>query len=306
MSKEVHQWGWVGVHPDAPDTWIPVFGKWCGPGWSAGERIKTFGPRHQEVSPVTHPHTGRESPIDALCKIHDLAYQDAEGKKYEILLKFQADGKLLKDLARLNKDELTQEEKIYSFLIEWGFKLKQWYIKFIHRGIEEQILTEADAQWMIKVIRAAMIRSEHLLRNSLTQFHQHGQTATKFFFPNLMKEIEKELLTYKANRKKLGFTPAKNFPFSPESAVMEETYFPHDITNIAASSASALFNSEIQGQNSLVNTQKEEFIIASINTYLSSYSDVFDRLDAHYLYPSETEQAAIAQRKKLLHTRDYV
>lgn len=231
MTVNFHRWGWEGVSARDPESWVPVFGKWCGPGWSAGERIKTIEDKHKEVGVAIDPDTDRKSPIDELCKIHDFAYQKAKGKPDEIEQKLRADLILLKSLAALNQDELTQQEKQYFCLMELYFEAKTRLRRLSHPELTAKISREEDeedAKWRQYVLRVAMAESADMIRNYMKAFNSGAQVLTKHIFSGMLREIERELAAIK-KRKKITLEQKKQFPIqektnnSPEHAFSRQS-----------------------------------------------------------------------------------
>lgn len=123
MSKENYGIRWANFTLTDADSWFPVFGKWCGPGYSAGKRTKIMGKHDAEVSPVVYPSTRSVSPIDRLCKEHDLEYERAKGRPDEAAIKLAADIVLLNALRQLDENALTRGEILYRFAMEYVFNL---------------------------------------------------------------------------------------------------------------------------------------------------------------------------------------
>lgn len=67
-----------------PSSWLPTFGNWGGPGWSAGDRvIGPLTPARIAVGAVETPGADgllRTSPVDFAARTHDLAYIAATGQ----------------------------------------------------------------------------------------------------------------------------------------------------------------------------------------------------------------------------------
>ncbi len=133
------QWGF-NFKPTDPTTWLPTFGKWCGPGWSAG--IKTTTPQltadQKAVLPTKISINGqeRESPVDAACRKHDFAYSDAYGQPDAKLQILKADVQLEKDLAAMSWSSLTPAEKTYASLMAPAFLVKIQAADVVGAGIE--------------------------------------------------------------------------------------------------------------------------------------------------------------------------
>ena len=109
-----------------PSSWLPTFGNWGGPGWSAGHR----GPLEsgdESVEPVTISGADgvrRISPVDAATKVHDLAYGAATGQANEATLKLQADLALEQTIAGLDWSNLNGQEIAYASMMAVTFGLK--------------------------------------------------------------------------------------------------------------------------------------------------------------------------------------
>lgn len=119
-----------------PTSWLPVYGRWCGPDWSAGERGTTKSVAELDKEPALRrigPAGGLEvdSPLDWLCKQHDLAYLDAEKEPgSEAMQKFEADKDLLIKIAALDENLLTTDEKSYVKLMTAAFAAKIFTVDF--------------------------------------------------------------------------------------------------------------------------------------------------------------------------------
>lgn len=125
-----------------PTSWLPVYGRWCGPDWSAGERGTTKSVAELGNEPVFRrigPPGGLEvdSPLDWLCKQHDLAYLQAERKPgLEAMQKLTADIDLLGKVVSLDETLLTKDEKIYSKLMALAFAEKIFHVDVPALGYE--------------------------------------------------------------------------------------------------------------------------------------------------------------------------
>jgi predicted Zn-dependent protease len=111
-----------------PTTLIPTYGLWCGPNWSAGQRDNTMTHDQLENSPVQMSAGSdgilRYSPVDELCKTHDIAYADAKGASNESSLITQADMALLIGIHDLPWSSLNATEKKYAKMMATAFVAK--------------------------------------------------------------------------------------------------------------------------------------------------------------------------------------
>lgn len=98
MADQNPTWG-LNFKFNDPTTWLPTFGNWCGPDWSAGAKSTT--PQLTTNQLLTGPTrvNGQDSLIDILCKAHDKAYSDAYGQPNSRMLILKADVSLEKGLA---------------------------------------------------------------------------------------------------------------------------------------------------------------------------------------------------------------
>jgi hypothetical protein len=106
---------------------IPTFGNWCGPGWSAGK----FGQNESAallLAPVVKmpgPDGNlRDSPLDKICKAHDLDYIAAAGMPNEAQLILEADARLVSATIN-NFDSFGTNEKFYASFMTASFIGKQ-------------------------------------------------------------------------------------------------------------------------------------------------------------------------------------
>lgn len=133
-----------------PTSWLPVYGRWCGPDWSAGERGTTKSVAELGNEPVFRrigPAGGLEvdSPLDWLCKQHDLAYLKAERKPgLEAMQKLTADIDLLGKVVSLDETLLTKDEKIYSKLMALAFAEKIFHVDVPALGYEAVVTAMKD------------------------------------------------------------------------------------------------------------------------------------------------------------------
>lgn len=127
MARKEHDWGWDDFDISRPETYVPRFGNFCGPGYPEGDgggdasesELGKIPPREIPVNGVS-----RDSPVDQLCKDHDTNYALAAGKSNEAALIQQADRMLLRDAWALDGSTLSREENEYRFLMLYAFLLK--------------------------------------------------------------------------------------------------------------------------------------------------------------------------------------
>ncbi|EGP43498.1 hypothetical protein [Achromobacter insuavis] len=126
MAMEHDAIGLVDLDFWSPTSYMPVYGLWCGPNWSAGERggEKT---RAQLVESEVLTRIGIDgvtpeiSPVDSFCKDHDIAYFDARGQPDEAMRKLEADLVLMARLEQLDFDQLPETERLYGRLMSFAF-----------------------------------------------------------------------------------------------------------------------------------------------------------------------------------------
>ena len=109
-----------GFNLFTPSTWVPTFGNHCGPGWSGGMRTDVAQPG----VPAIKIESLQRSPVDELCRIHDLAYMQAEDKPNQASLIMTADKELRQGIAALSFSTLSFTEKIYAGLMDMAFATK--------------------------------------------------------------------------------------------------------------------------------------------------------------------------------------
>ncbi|MFY1927702.1 hypothetical protein ACOTDZ_31495, partial [Achromobacter dolens] len=98
MASEYGDIRLLNPHWDELASLVPIYGNWCGPDWSAGQRGGELS-RDELVRGAAFKRPGvdgtaQESPLDAMCKDHDLAYFDAKGQPDEAMQKLKADAAL--------------------------------------------------------------------------------------------------------------------------------------------------------------------------------------------------------------------
>ena len=113
-----------------PETWLPVLGNWCGPGWSAGKR----------TSPGEEPDFGvpAEGQVDGACKQHDQEYTNADKQPWpdSQLQKLQADWQLLQNLAAMDWSTLSNVEAAYAQAMGYIFALKMVGVDLASIGLD--------------------------------------------------------------------------------------------------------------------------------------------------------------------------
>ncbi|MBI4937740.1 MAG: hypothetical protein HY846_05915 [Nitrosomonadales bacterium] len=128
---------------------VPIFGNYCGPGWSDGHRLDPG-----EIPTFTHPPKEllgpdgvlRPSPPDVLCLAHDQAYAAAVGSPNEYQLQLQADINLLNGIAAMDWSGLSALESAYSGLMAVAFVAKIGAVD-IPGTIYENIKSAAISTW---------------------------------------------------------------------------------------------------------------------------------------------------------------
>lgn len=111
-------------------TYFPVFGNWCGPSWSAGQRVN--GPLTSNQLAVGgmlvtgRDGVQRESLVDLACKAHDIGYSGAIGQVNQGYLTLQADVTLLQTVATLAQGptRLSTSETTYAAAMAVAFVAK--------------------------------------------------------------------------------------------------------------------------------------------------------------------------------------
>ncbi len=133
-----------------PSSWVPTFGYWGGPGWSAGQRIDgQLSETDKAVATAVLPGPDGlppPSPVDQAAKIHDLDYNSASGQPNEALLKLQADLVLMQSMAQMNWSSLNAQEAVYASMISLAFATKMAAIDttdVVIQGIKNSIQTLA-------------------------------------------------------------------------------------------------------------------------------------------------------------------
>ena len=111
-----------------PVTYVPVFGNWCGPSWSAGQRTSGVLTAEQllvgGLTVTGADGIRRQSLVDLACKAHDIEYSAAEGKPNQALLTLQADLTLVQSVSTLNWNQLNSNEKVYAGAMAAAFIAK--------------------------------------------------------------------------------------------------------------------------------------------------------------------------------------
>lgn len=130
MASEYGDIRLLNPHWDELASRVPIYGNWCGPDWSAGQRGGELS-RDELVRGAVFKRPGvdgttQESPLDAMCKDHDLAYFDAKGQPDEAMQKLKADAALMARLSQLDQRSLPEVEQTYSKLMAFAFAEKIW------------------------------------------------------------------------------------------------------------------------------------------------------------------------------------
>lgn len=130
MASEYGSIRLLNPHWDELASLVPIYGNWCGPDWSAGQRGGELS-RDELVRGAVFKRPGvdgttEDSPLDAMCKDHDLAYFDAKGQPDEAMQKLKADVALMTKLSQLKQESLPDVERTYSKLMVFAFAEKIW------------------------------------------------------------------------------------------------------------------------------------------------------------------------------------
>ena len=130
MASEYGDIRLLNPHWDELASLVPIYGNWCGPDWSVGQRGGELS-RDELVRGAVFKRPGvdgttQESPLDAMCKDHDLAYFDAKGQPDEAMQKLKADAALMARLSQLDQRSLPEVEQTYSKLMAFAFAEKIW------------------------------------------------------------------------------------------------------------------------------------------------------------------------------------
>lgn len=125
-----------------PSSYLPRFGNWCGPGWSAGRETTSLTTADLNVGAMVVPGadgTLRASPVDALCKTHDIAYAQAQGASDQASQILNADVNLETGISHLDFSKLSGIEKTYAYAMFDAFKLKIDTVDTVNKGYEDLI-----------------------------------------------------------------------------------------------------------------------------------------------------------------------
>ena len=74
-----------------PNTWLPTFGKWCGKGWSGGQRTGNTELSDVQKSESVTQINNRDSTVDIWCRTHDFAINATYGSPRRQLETLTAD-----------------------------------------------------------------------------------------------------------------------------------------------------------------------------------------------------------------------
>lgn len=109
---------------------VPQFGDWCGPGRTAGQNGVAFAKVNtpelllKPVAQIFLPDgSSKDSKLDSYCKVHDIAYIEAEGLPNESALKTNADLRFIKSIFS-SFDSFTPGEKAYAAAAVTAFMAK--------------------------------------------------------------------------------------------------------------------------------------------------------------------------------------
>lgn len=119
MPEKIGSLSFNGLSLLKPATWIPIFGNFCGPGWTAGTREKITDVSDIKNTPpirIKWPDGSfKPSLLDEICQDHDQSYFFAEGKPNEYILKAKADSYFV-DRIEKNFELFSELEKPYASL----------------------------------------------------------------------------------------------------------------------------------------------------------------------------------------------
>lgn len=296
--EQYHTWGWKGFSTSDLESWVPAFGKWCGPGWSAGERIKTIKEEHKKVRPAFIPDTNQDSPIDAICKDHDIEYERAKGKIDEKARKLAADIVLIEKLARLDKSRLTLEEIQYCFAMEYLFKITTYFSQLTQ---EEEIQTRQqplDEETQKQIVQATQVLFEEASKKMNELADIAKQTSNKVFdlaFPEMKREMEAKLADFMKNtaQKKKNHSPVQKQTKAPESSYQKSSKHQQTATSTNILSGimtpENLFNRDgALSERTFASTKRRDFVQESVDTVLrSQYTHQYDPADFDFLFKNE-------------------
>lgn len=229
MSKDNDGVRWANFALTDSDSWFPVFGKWCGPGYSAGRRIKIIDESDKETEPATHPFTKRVSPIDLLCKEHDLEYERAKGRADEAV-KLAADIVLLNKLRQLDENELTPEEIFYRFAMEYLFNL----ITIVPRTVlsensyaQPAPLDDETKKLIAKTAHTLVEKSARKFKELMGVVNYVSDSAFEFAFPKIKEEMKIKLADFmkETPRKKSSHSQEKQQIKLPEPSSQKSSEF---------------------------------------------------------------------------------
>ncbi|CAB3636186.1 MAG: hypothetical protein J0I68_05155 [Achromobacter sp.] len=136
MAAEQQSTGVDGFTVFDASAWMPVYGEWCGPGWSAGQRNPNITIQQMLDSPVLMLPGGQASVIDTICKAHDIAYAKAAGQPNEAYLIAEADRALLEALREVDFKSLPEQESGYATFMAFAFYHKLMIIDWPRAGVE--------------------------------------------------------------------------------------------------------------------------------------------------------------------------
>src|SRR3989338_10389507 len=114
-------------NPFKLSTYVPAYQYWCGPDWSAGQRIYGKLTREQKEAPVGQVFVNGEyksSQLDTACKAHDIRYNDAIGASNQAYQNLHADILLMQYIAKFDWSLMTPTERTYTTLLATSFTLK--------------------------------------------------------------------------------------------------------------------------------------------------------------------------------------
>lgn len=132
------------VDVDFPSNFVPRWGLYCGPGWSAGQANANLDYETMKAGEVLQVRNAvgkfEDSNLDLACKEHDLAYKAAEGRPDEAKLIMQADIQLISRVAN-SYSSLEPIERPYAAMVFAGFVAKLPYdgVSLLTSGVKSQI-----------------------------------------------------------------------------------------------------------------------------------------------------------------------
>lgn len=303
MSENYHKIRWANFSLSDPESWVPVFGKWCGPGYSDGKRQKVFDPSSEKLEPAKRPKTDEDNPIDLRCMQHDVNYLNVQDLPDEWQRTLAYDIIIRDEIRQLDPSRLTEEERLYRFALLQLFDTK---IALLRRFLEEKYTPDEETKKQLEKLTQALFEESAKKIDELVKVaEQASNKAFEFAFPEMKKGMKKKLVDFmkdSAQKKKNHLqTKQQTKAYELSSQKASESRKTGTSATILGDimTPEKLFNDEGRfHKHTFASPQKRDFVQDSIDAVLhATHTHQYDPADFDFLFknkrtvPEQEEQS---------------